>query len=58
MATTAAGGFIGWFFGPGATPAVVTSMSIGLLIGLIKLWDAWRRARFIRRERDTIRGEL
>lgn len=58
MLASAGSGFAAWFFGQEATPAVMLSVSIGLLIGLIKLIDAWRRARFVRRERESQRAEF
>jgi len=44
MAATGAGAFIGWFFG-GASPAVMLSVTIGLLVGALKLYDAIQRKR-------------
>lgn len=58
MIASAGSGFAAWFFGQEATPAVMLSVTIGLLIGAIKLWDAWRRAKFVRLERETARMEL
>jgi len=58
MLASAGSGFAAWFFGQEATPAVITSVTMGLLIGLIKLWDAWRRARFVKRERESQRAEF
>lgn len=56
MAASGIGAWIGWFFG-GASPAVMLSTTIGLLIGAMKLWDYVQRKRR-GKALDTQRGDL
>ena len=58
MLASAGSGFAAWFFGQEATPAVMLSVTIGLLIGALKLYDAWRQARVRRIERESQRAEF